>query len=107
MFSLTVTRRIVRAADALEAWLNQYAGVILACLIVLALVMLQGCASKPIADRGTVLLTWEIGSVPGLHCGYAREIARGHYLVTFRRAYSFDDPCVIHELTHVFGGDHP
>lgn len=68
---------------------------------------LGGCAhDTPIADHGTVTITWEIGPTPGTHCGWAREISPGHYLVTFRRKWGFDDPCWAHELGHAFGGSH-
>ena len=81
------------------------------CLLV-CLVAMSGCAvyetRQPMADRGTVLLTWEIAPehVPGNHCGWAREIAKGHWLISFRRAYDFNHECVIHELGHAMGASH-
>ena len=81
------------------------------CLLV-CLVVVSGCAAyevrQPMADRGTVLLTWEVAPehVPGNHCGWAREIARGHWLISFKRAYDFNNVCWPHELAHAMGGSH-
>lgn len=84
---------------------------LLIALVAATLWLAFGCASyetRPMAERGTVLLTWEVdpSRVPGNHCGWAVEIAKGHWLVTFRRAYGFDHICWPHELAHAFGADH-
>lgn len=72
--------------------------------------VLSGCAGyelrQPMADRGTVTLTWQIGTPPCGGCGCAQEIAKGHWLVTLRREYTFNDLCASHELLHVFGARH-
>lgn len=73
---------------------------------------LGGCAQyeirRPMAESGTVLITWEVNParVPGNHCGWAEQIARGHYHITFRRAYDVNDLCVAHEAWHFLGGSH-
>ena len=85
---------------------------LLLALVLLAVLALQGCAAyearQPMAQRGTVLVTWEIAPdrVPGDACGFAQEIATGHYLITFRRAYDFNNVCWPHEFNHAFGGRH-
>lgn len=76
----------------------------------LLILLLTGCATQPttpIADSGSVRITWEIGYVPPQYgCGYAREVARGHWLVTFRRKYGWHELCWPHELNHAFGAEH-
>jgi hypothetical protein len=84
-------------------------------LLVLAVVYclsLVGCAGyetrEPMAERGTVLITWEVNParVPGNHCGWAEQIAEGHWLISFRRLYDFNNVCWPHELGHAMGGKH-
>jgi hypothetical protein len=84
---------------------------LLSSLVGIALVVV-GCAhyeqKQPMAERGTVLLTWEVAPerVPANHCGWAEQIAKGHWLISFRRAYDFNHVCWAHELGHAFGGSH-
>ncbi len=87
----------------------------LRALALVALAMLEllaGCAQyeirQPMANRGTVLVTWEVNParVPGNHCGWAEQIAANHWLISFRRAYDPNHECVIHELWHAMKGIH-
>lgn len=85
---------------------------LLIALVAATVLLCFGCAQyeirQPMAERGTVTITWEVNParVPGNHCGWASEIAQGHYLITFRRAYDFNNVCWPHELNHAFGGSH-
>ena len=86
---------------------------LLILLVLAALaVALQGCAAyeirRPMALEGTVTITWRVDpkNVPSDYCGYAQEIAKGHYFIAFRRAYDVNDVCTIHELWHALGGSH-
>jgi hypothetical protein len=80
--------------------------------LVLASLAQVGCAAyeirRPMASEGTVLVTWRVdpSRVPDGHCGWAQEIARGHYLLTFKRAFDVNEECTIHELWHALGGKH-
>lgn len=71
-----------------------------------------GCAAyeirQPMAESGTVTVTWRVSplEVPGDHCGWATQIARGHYLLTFKRRFDVNSECTIHELWHALGGSH-
>lgn len=88
--------------------------ILLTLLVLIALIpVLTGCAEyeirQPMAERGTVLVTWRVSpsEVPKGHCGWAQEISRGHYLITFTRVFDlFNEPCPIHELGHVMGATH-
>jgi hypothetical protein len=90
---------------------------ILVCLVLAALihVSLSGCAHfdryeirQPMADYGTVKVTWLVGYVPPqFGCGYALEIEPGHYLLTFRQPIDFNNGhCLSHELLHALGSRH-
>lgn len=113
----TTTRRILRAADALEAWCERNWAVIAGCLLAVIVFLLTGCAQyetrQPVADRGTILFTWQIGYVPGDHCGWAQQLASAdeshpaHWLVTLRRKPDFHSPeCIGHEAMHTMGATH-
>jgi hypothetical protein len=87
---------------------------LLILLVLAALATVSGCAMfdryeirQPMADYGTVKVTWLVGYVPPqFGCGYALEIEPGHYLLTFRERYDFNHVCWPHELNHAFGGRH-
>jgi hypothetical protein len=85
---------------------------LLIALVLASLAQVQACAvyevRRPMAPEGTVLVTWRVdpAHVPGNHCGWAQEIARGHYLLTFKRAFDVNEECTIHELWHAMGGKH-
>ena len=88
---------------------------LLILLVVATLPALPGCAMfdryeirQPMADYGTVKVTWLVGYVPPqFGCGYALEIEPGRYLLTFRQKLDFNNAeCLGHEWLHALGGRH-
>jgi hypothetical protein len=88
---------------------------LLILLVLAALATVSGCAMfdryeirQPMADYGTVKVTWLVGYVPPqFGCVYALEIEPGHYLLTFRQPIDFNTAnCLSHELLHALGSRH-